>query len=36
MLAPLRRIIPTFGPIDVSPIVAFLLLALLQRALGIP
>jgi YggT family protein len=36
MLAPLRRILPTFGPLDVSPIVAFLLLSLVQRALGIP
>ena len=33
MLAPLRRIIPTFGPMDVTPIVAFLLLALLQGLL---
>jgi YggT family protein len=36
MLAPLRRILPTFGPLDVSPIVAFLLLSLVQRAFGIP
>jgi YggT family protein len=36
MLAPLRRILPTFGPFDVSPIVAFLLLSLIQRAFGIP
>lgn len=35
MLAPLRRIIPTFGPIDVTPIVAFLLLWLIQAGLGI-
>lgn len=35
MLAPLRRIVPTFGPIDITPIVAFLLLALLQGALNI-
>jgi YggT family protein len=35
MLAPLRRIIPMFGPIDISPIVAFLLLSLIQAALGI-
>jgi YggT family protein len=33
MLAPLRRIIPTFGPIDVTPLVAFLLLSLLQSVL---
>lgn len=36
MLKPLRRMLPLFGPIDISPIVAFLLLSLLQRALGIP
>ena len=35
MLAPLRRIIPMFGPIDVTPIVAFLLLSLIQGVLGI-
>jgi YggT family protein len=35
MLAPLRRIIPTFGPVDVTPIVAFLLLALLQGLLRV-
>ncbi len=35
MLAPLRRIVPTFGPVDITPIVAFLLLALLQAALNI-
>jgi YggT family protein len=35
MLAPLRRIIPTFGPVDVTPIVAFLLLALLQGFLRV-
>lgn len=36
MLAPLRRMLPLFGPIDVSPLVAFLLLSLIQGALGIP
>jgi YggT family protein len=35
MLAPLRRVIPLFGAIDVTPIVAFLLLSLIQAALGI-
>jgi YggT family protein len=35
MLAPLRRIVPTFGPVDITPIVAFLLLALLQGFLRI-
>jgi YggT family protein len=36
MLAPLRRMLPLVGPIDVSPIVAFLLLSLIQGAIGIP
>jgi YggT family protein len=36
MLAPLRRMLPLFGPMDLSPLVAFLLLSLVQRALGIP
>lgn len=35
MLAPLRRMLPTFGPIDISPLVAFVLLSLIQGALGI-
>lgn len=35
MLAPLRRVLPTFGPIDVSPLVAFFLISLIQRALGV-
>jgi YggT family protein len=35
MLAPLRRIIPMFGPVDVTPIVAFLLLSLIQGAIGV-
>jgi YggT family protein len=34
MLAPLRRVIPLFGPVDVTPIVAFLLLGLVQNLLG--
>jgi YggT family protein len=34
MLGPLRRIVPMFGPIDITPIVAFLLLAILQRIVG--
>jgi YggT family protein len=34
MLAPLRKILPTFGPLDVSPIVAYLLLSLVQSAIG--
>ena len=36
MLAPIRKMIPLFGPIDISPLVAFLLLTILQRAIGIP
>ncbi len=36
MLAPLRRLIPSLGPIDVTPIVAWLLLSLLQSALRLP
>jgi YggT family protein len=35
MVAPLRRFIPTIGPIDITPIVAWLLLSLLQSILGI-
>jgi YggT family protein len=33
ILGPLRRIIPTFGMIDLSPIVALLLLQLIQQVL---
>ena len=36
MLAPLRRIIPRIGMIDITPIVAWFLLNLLQGALEIP
>lgn len=35
MLAPLRRIVPMLGPVDITPIVAFLLLALIQGALNL-
>jgi YggT family protein len=35
MLAPLRRIVPTFGPVDITPIVAFILLMILQSVLQI-
>jgi uncharacterized protein YggT (Ycf19 family) len=31
MLAPLRRILPSFGPMDVSPLIAFLLIGLVER-----
>ena len=34
ILAPLRRIIPTIGPIDISPIVALLLLQFVQNVLA--
>jgi len=34
MLAPLRRIIPMLGPVDITPIVAFFLLSILQGAIG--
>jgi len=33
MLKPLRRMLPLFGPIDVSPLVAWLLLGLIQGAM---
>src|SRR5437867_6726244 len=36
MIAPLRRVLPTLGAIDITPLVAWLLLSLLQRVLGIP
>jgi YggT family protein len=35
MIAPLRRVLPPFGPVDVSPLVAFLLLWALQSVLGV-
>jgi YggT family protein len=35
MLAPLRRVIPAFGPVDVTPIVAYFLLVLLAAVLGV-
>lgn len=36
MVAPLRRFIPTLGAIDITPIVAWLLLSLLQSLLNVP
>lgn len=36
MLQPLRRLLPTFGPIDISPLLAFFAISLIQSALGIP
>jgi YggT family protein len=35
MLAPLRRIIPELGPVDITPIVAYFLLVLLASAIGV-
>lgn len=35
MLAPLRRVVPLVGAIDITPLVAWILLSLLQRLLGI-
>ena len=34
MLAPLRRVVPLFGPMDVTPLIAFLLLTIVQRVIG--
>jgi YggT family protein len=34
VLGPLRRIIPPLGMIDISPLVAFIGLQILQRAIG--
>lgn len=36
MLAPLRRIVPLVGMIDITPIIAWFVLILIQRAFGIP
>ena len=36
MLAPLRRVIPRIGMIDITPIVAWLLLNVIQGLFGIP
>ncbi len=35
ILAPIRRILPSTGMVDFSPIVAFLLIGLLAAAMGI-
>jgi len=35
MLAPLRRVVPTMGPLDITPIIAFFLLSIAQRLLGL-
>jgi len=34
LIAPLRRVIPNFGPLDVTPIVALILLSVVQRVIG--
>jgi YggT family protein len=34
LLGPLRRVIPPLGPLDISPIVALLILWLFQQAIG--
>lgn len=36
MIGPLRRVVPTIGMIDITPIVAWFLLSLIRRAFGIP
>lgn len=36
LLAPLRKIIPLIGRVDITPIVAWILLDILQSVLGIP
>jgi YggT family protein len=36
MIAPLRRVIPLVGMFDITPIIAWFLLILVQRLLGIP
>jgi YggT family protein len=36
IITPLRRVVPAIGMIDITPIVAWFLIALVQRLLGIP
>jgi len=36
LLEPIRRLLPRFGALDVSPLLAFFLISLVQSALGIP
>jgi YggT family protein len=36
LIRPLRRVIPTLGMIDITPIIAWFLIALIQRFLGVP
>jgi len=34
VLGPVRRLIPSFGMLDISPIVVFIALQILERAIG--
>ena len=36
LIKPLRRVIPTLGMIDITPIVAWFLIGLIQKFFGIP
>lgn len=36
LLEPIRRLLPKFGPLDVSPLLAFFLISLIQSVLGVP
>jgi YggT family protein len=34
LLAPLRRVVPMMGPVDITPIIAFFLLSIVQNLIG--
>ena len=34
VLAPLRRVLPRIGPLDISPIILILGISILERAIG--
>ena len=34
IMRPLRRVVPTIGMVDITPLVAFILLAVLRQVLG--
>jgi YggT family protein len=36
LMAPLRRVIPPLGMVDVTPFVAYLLIVIVQRVVGVP
>lgn len=36
MIRPLQRVIPPLGPIDITPIIAWILLSIIQGLLGVP